>query len=247
MGIEKGNLFQFIMRQVTTMAALTEFPKTPNAVSRNLLDEYYFEDLRNRSKLLSRYQTLLTALTPGFSTLLEDLFYLLYKIEPVLTPVPTSGHAVIKALKGAYTLEKLRGRTAGSTTESYLALKLMVDELLLRLRGTEIPAHLESLSSALEALKETETALRENLENQNNRDRSSSQEDILSPEDAHHLNQLKKPLGLPQDAALSDVAQALAKALKSLSASNEQETGLKEDGASLQKAVKPKISDKNNF
>ena len=228
------------------MAELTALPGRSNAVSRNLLDEYYFEDLRNRSKLLTRYQTLLTALTPGFSTLLEDLFYLLYKIEPVLMPVPTSGHAVIEALQGTYTLEKLRGRTAGSTTESYLALKLMVDELLLRLRGTEIPAHLESLSSALEALRETEMALRESLEDQNSPERPPAQEDILSPKDAHHLNQLKKPLGLPQDAGLSDSARALAKALKSLSAAKEQDTLIKEDGSALPKAVKPKASDTKN-
>ncbi|WP_170829319.1 vWA domain-containing protein [Acidaminobacter hydrogenoformans] len=225
------------------MSGLTQFPSIPKAISSNLLDQYYFDTLREHSKLLTRYQTLLTALTPGFSNLLEDLFYLLYKIEPVLLPVPTSGHAVISALQGSYTLDKLRGRTAGSTTESYLALKLMVDELLLRLRGTEIPAHLESLSSALDALKETEMALKESLEDQKIRQRIQSQEDIINPEDARHLSQLKKPLGLPQDAGLSDIARALAKALKSLAASKEQDTVIKEDGASLSKTVKPKVSD----
>lgn len=213
-------------------------PLIPIAVSRNLLDQYYFENLREQSKLLTRYQSLLTSLTPGFGTLLEDLFYLLYKMEPVLLPQPTPGRAVISALLSTYTLKKLRGRTAANTMESYLALKLMVDELLLHLRGTEIPVHLETLNSALEALKESKNALEDNF------DTNLNPNEAVNPEDAGHLERLKSPLGLPQNASLSDVARALAESLKSLSGSKSPDSLMTEKADDQSRPVQPKVSDK---
>lgn len=220
--------------------APVQIPSIANAVSRNLLDEYYFETLRDQSKLLTRYQALLSALTPGFTTLLEDLFYLLYKIEPVLTPQPTAGRAVISGMLSTVTLKKLRGRTAGNTTESYLALKLMVDELLLHLRGTDIPMHLETLNSALEALIETRTALENNL------DTKLELNDEVKPEDAGHLNRLKSPLGLPENASLSEVAKTLALSLKSLSGKESSDSQMTEKAEDQTKPAAPKPSDKKS-
>lgn len=220
--------------------ALDQAPGVANAISRNLLDEYYFESLRDQSKLLTRYQALLSALTPGFTTLLEDLFYLLYKIEPVLTPQPSAGRAVISGMLSTMTLRKLRGRTAGSTTESYLALKLMVDELLLHLRGTDIPMHLETLNSALEALIETKHALEDNLE------AKLELNVAIKPEDAGHLNHLKSPLGLPENASLSEVARTLAESLKALSAGKSPDSTMTEKTKEQAKPIQPKISDKKS-
>ncbi len=220
--------------------ALSQTPSIANAVSRNLLDEYYFETLRGQSKLLTRYQSLLSALTPGFSTLLEDLFFLLYKIEPVLTPQPTAGRAVISGMLSTLTLKKLRGRTAGNTTESYLALKLMVDELLLYLRGTDIPMHLETLNSALEALIETKHALEDNL------NATLEINEAVKPEDAGHLDRLKSPLGLPQNASLSEVARTLAESLKALSGEKSPDSLMTEKATDQAKPVNPKISDKKS-
>lgn len=230
------------------MSALEESPaqvpaQTPgiaNAISRNLLDVYYFETLRDQSKLLTRYQALLSALTPGFTTLLEDLFYLLYKIEPVLTPQPTAGRAVISGMLSTMTLKKLRGRTAGNTTESYLALKLMVDELLLHLRGTDIPMHLETLNSALEALLETRTALENSLNPKLNLN------EAVKPEDAGHLNRLKSPLGLPENASLSEVARTLAESLKALSGKKSPDPQNSEKAEDQTKTAAPKPSDKKS-
>jgi len=215
-------------------------PGTASAISRNLLDEFYFDTLRNQSKLLTRYQTLLSALTPGFTTLLEDLFYLLYKIEPILTPQPSAGRAVISGMLSTMTLRKLRGRTAGSTTESYLALKLMVDELLLHLRGTDIPMHLETLNSALEALIETRNALENSME------AKLELNEAVKPEDAGHLNRLKSPIGLPENASLSEVAKALAESLKALSGDQSHDALRTEKAKDQAKPVKPKISDKKS-
>lgn len=215
-------------------------PGTASAISRNLLDEFYFDTLRNQSKLLTRYQTLLSALTPGFTTLLEDLFYLLYKIEPILTPQPSAGRAVISGMLSTMTLRKLRGRTAGSTTESYLALKLMVDELLLHLRGTDIPMHLETLNSALEALIETRNALENSME------AKLELNEAVKPEDAGHLNRLKSPIGLPENASLSEVAKALAESLKALSGHKSPDALRTEKAKDQAKPVKPKISDKKS-
>lgn len=215
-------------------------PGTASAISRNLLDEFYFDTLRNQSKLLIRYQTLLSALTPGFTTLLEDLFYLLYKIEPILTPQPSAGRAVISGMLSTMTLRKLRGRTAGSTTESYLALKLMVDELLLHLRGTDIPMHLETLNSALEALIETRNALENSLE------AKLELNEAVKPEDAGHLNRLKSPFGLPENASLSEVAKTLAESLKALSGYKSPDALMTEKANDQAKPVKPKISDKKS-
>jgi uncharacterized protein with von Willebrand factor type A (vWA) domain len=220
--------------------ALAHTPNIANAVSRNLLDEYYFETLRDQSKLLTRYQALLSALTPGFTTLLEDLFYLLYKIEPVLTPQPTPGRAIISGMLSTITLKKLRGRTAGNTTESYLALKLMVDELLLHLRGTDIPMHLETLNSALEALIETRHALEDNL------GAKLELSEAVKPEDAGHLDRLKSPLGLSQNASLSEVARTLAESLKTLSLGKSPDSLMTEKSEDHAKPVKPKISDKKS-
>ncbi|MDK9711026.1 VWA domain-containing protein [Acidaminobacter sp.] len=220
--------------------ALAYTPSIANAVSRNLLDEYYFETLRDQSKLLARYQALLSALTPGFTTLLEDLFYLLYKIEPVLTPQPTAGRAVISGMLSTTTLKKLRGRTAGNTTESYLALKLMVDELLLHLRGTDIPMHLETLNSALEALIETRNALEDNL------GAKLELNEAVKPEDAGHLNRLKSPLGLSQNASLSEVARTLAESLKALSGKKSPDSMMTEKAEDQAKPAAPKPSDRKS-
>lgn len=222
------------------MSVQEQAPGFANAISRNLLDEYYFESLRDQSKLLTRYQALLSALTPGFTTLLEDLFYLLYKIEPVLTPQPTAGRAVISGMLSTMTLRKLRGRTAGNTTESYLALKLMVDELLLHLRGTDIPMHLETLNSALEALIETKHALEDNLE------AKLELNEAIKPEDAGHLNHLKSPLGLPENASLSEVARRLAESLKALSVGKSPDSKMTEKAKDQAKPVQPEISDRKS-
>jgi uncharacterized protein with von Willebrand factor type A (vWA) domain len=209
-----------------------------NAITCNLLDQYYFDELRANSLLLKRYDALLIALTPGFGTLLSDLFYLLYKIEPVLNAKITPGRSVVSALMDTYTLKKLRGRTAANTTESYLALKILLDELLVRLRGTEIPVHLEALSDALESLKEARSALE-----QKSSDEGSAPQTSVSEKDAAHLESLKKKLGFTQDTALGDVARGLSEALRSLAAKETSQTQTPEPVRSeSDQPLKPQVS-----
>lgn len=234
----EDKVFQPHEGQVKTVTLQEPNASPAHAVSANLLDRYFFETLRDQSKLLTRYQALLTSLSPGFATLLEDLFYLLYKIEPVLLDSPTTARAIVGVMTDSYTLKKLRGRTAASAADSYVALKLLVDELLLRLRGTEIPTQLETLTDALEALKASQSAL---FEAQSGLGEAASP---LSPQNAARLNRMKQPLGIPQESTLSDTARALADALRAMNtAQKDLASQSQEVSENATKPIQPKISD----
>lgn len=182
-----------------------------NTVSCNLLDHYFFSELREMSQLLKRYDATLTALTPGFSTLLEDLFFLLYKIEPLILSDPTPARPLLNTLMESYTLKKLRGRTSGNRVESYLALKLLLDELLLKLRGTKIPEQLEHFYEAMAHLQSMKTLIEKDL------DLLPDGVDSYDPSTIEHLASLIRPLGLPELSSLALVAATLSESLRALS------------------------------
>jgi uncharacterized protein YegL len=112
----------------------------------NLLDQDQFSITLEESATLKKLIEQNSRIIPEFQNLAFDMFLVLYKIILRLNPdLPINEHFIlVSAISSTPKTELLRLRTKGSRWESYLAMKLLLDLLINRLRGTTILDQLKS-------------------------------------------------------------------------------------------------------
>ncbi len=162
-------------------------------VRHNQLDRVFFNELADTSQLLKSLQASVIQTAPTCLALLEDLYYLLYKKVLILEqPVPDTLHAMIlEDLARQKGLAKLRSRTAGNRTETHIALWILTQDLLERLRGA---SWLQEATQLLQSLQDTPQGFADDTQEGPSPDRPSWEQDfwkgILSPKASNSLSQL---------------------------------------------------------
>lgn len=121
-------------------------------VRHNLLDSRFYQQLLSDSHLLQGLEASIQQISPGSLFLLQDLYYLLYKkVLFIEQPVPSTLHGmIVKEFSQQSGLMKLRTRTAGSRSETHVALWVLTRDLLERLRGASWVKECTELLSVLE-------------------------------------------------------------------------------------------------
>jgi len=128
-------------------------------VTHNLMDELIFTETLANSNLLRQFIDNGQRLIPEFDVISMDLYLILYKIVIKLNSEDSvSMHdVIIESFASHPRTTILRMRCAGSKGESYLAMKLLLDQLLEKLRGTEflseMEEHIESYNNLLSNTK----------------------------------------------------------------------------------------------
>lgn len=115
----------------------------------NLLDRYFYEELKSSSNILKYYDKILSTIDVHLLGLDEDVFYMLYKHIFNTSENNSLKDIIINELLYSGTLDKIRTRTVGSTFETYLSLKYIMDQLIIRMRGTERITELRKLIEGL--------------------------------------------------------------------------------------------------
>ncbi len=126
-------------------------------VRHNLLDARFYEQLLSESRLLQGLEASIHQISPGSLFLLPDLYYLLYKkVLYIEQPVPSSLHGlIIEEFSQQSGLMKLRTRTAGSRSETHVALWVLTRDLLERLRGASWVKECTELLSVMQDSAQT--------------------------------------------------------------------------------------------
>jgi uncharacterized protein with von Willebrand factor type A (vWA) domain len=122
------------------------------------MDELQYETLIDHSNLLKGIIHQGSQLIPAFDRFLFDVFLLIYKYKISYQALPTllPSELILLALCEHPLLEKIRLRTKGSSSETYLAMKLITDLLLEQLRGSKMLQQLKEGSNLLDAFSITE-------------------------------------------------------------------------------------------
>jgi uncharacterized protein with von Willebrand factor type A (vWA) domain len=116
-------------------------------VDHNALDELRLDELIGSSKLLVQYTNEGQHHFEDFNNLLKDIIFLLYKHAPMIEkPLPMTVHyELLTHLYALKEFSKLRLRTVGSLSNTYLSLKLILDGLFESVRGRHILNDLKKL------------------------------------------------------------------------------------------------------
>jgi hypothetical protein len=114
------------------------------------MDELIFKETLANSNLLRQFIDNGQRLIPEFDAISMDLYLILYKIVIKLNSEDSLSlhHVIIESLATHPRTANLRLRCAGSKGESYLAMKLLLDQLLEKLRGTDF---LDDMEEQIEA------------------------------------------------------------------------------------------------
>lgn len=120
-------------------------------IRHNLLDKSYYDELKAQSVLMQGLEGDILRAAPGCDGLLADFYLLLYKKALILeTPSAPSLRSLVLAETAEQSgLHKLRSRTAGNRAETHVALWLLTQDLLERIRGAR---WLQEAAEALRAL-----------------------------------------------------------------------------------------------
>ena len=136
-----------------------------NVVLCNLLDRDFFQDSYQKSNLLKEYEKLGKRFFPSFQYLMEDLFYLLYKMaltlkeeEEISSEVKPHLIFLRKILFTNHT-KKLRRRTKGNIVHTYHAMNFYILWILKFLENEEISQLFRERSGLLEEIREIEMEL----------------------------------------------------------------------------------------
>lgn len=193
--------------------------RTP-IVRHNLLDASFYSELRRESALLKEMDASITRLAPQCDPLLSDLYYLLYKkILYLETPKqPTLHTLIISELSQQLSVNKLRNRTAGNRSETHVALWVIAQELLERLRGAR---WLNDVSELLTQLADREQSNNFNVSSNTFADTPTADQDfwkgLLTPKSSAVLEKIAQTLsgssGLAEQAeTLDEIADSLERA-----------------------------------
>jgi len=131
-------------------------------IEHNKLDDMFYHDLYQESFILHRYSKQGVLLFDEFDGLMQDSFYLLYKMALRFNPPITMhlNYELLFHLKKSGRIGKLRGRTKGSKTSTYIALKFILDGLLDHARGK---LDLRALQDQIEIINQEYEALSSDL------------------------------------------------------------------------------------
>lgn len=124
-----------------------------NQVDALKIDQIFFE-----SKVLQSLMAGGVHVYPEFQILGQDVFFALYKIYLQTTPEQTNDRhrLLLDPLLESQALTKLRRRSAGSSANSYIALKHVLDFFLEQVRGRDILEQTNQLADdALKAITQT--------------------------------------------------------------------------------------------
>lgn len=128
-------------------------------VTHNLMDELVFRETLANSNLLRQFIENGQRLISEFDAISMDLYLILYKIVIKLNSEDSLSmhHIIVESLASHPRTVNLRMRCAGSKGESYLAMKLLLDQLLEKLRGSnfldEMDEHIEAYNNLLSHTK----------------------------------------------------------------------------------------------
>jgi len=116
-------------------------------IKHNLLDDLRVNDIINESIILKRYLEEGYHHFDNFTDLLKDIYFMLYKhvINTTITTSTSFNYEIIHELLNLNQTAKIRLRTVGSLSNTYLSLKLVLDGLFESLRGKEILEELKEL------------------------------------------------------------------------------------------------------
>ena len=123
-------------------------------IKHNLLDDLRINDIINESNILKRYLEEGYHHFDNFTDLLKDINFMLYKhvINTRITKSTNFNYELIHELLSLNQTAKIRLRTVGSLSNTYLSLKLVLDGLFESLRGKDILEELKELISEHNAL-----------------------------------------------------------------------------------------------
>lgn len=148
------------------------------SVEHNLLDRFFYEEIKSSSNILKYYDQILATIDTDLVGLEEDVFYMLYKHVLNIENCSSLKCIITREIADSSSFNKIRTRTVGSTFETYLCLKYIMDQLIIRIRGTDRIKNLRDLSDSL--LEETTIDLYSNLINQIDENSELSLNDINS-------------------------------------------------------------------
>lgn len=119
------------------------------SVKYNLLDRYFYEEIKSSSNILKYYDQILATIDHDLVGLEEDVFYMLYKHILNIEDCSSLKCIITREMSESSSFNKIRIRTVGSTFETYLCLKYIMDQLIIRIRGTDRIQTLRDLSHSL--------------------------------------------------------------------------------------------------
>ena len=111
-----------------------------SSIIHNDMDVMIFNEIKEESAIIQRYANQLEALFIDAKVLLNGTFLLLFKmiLEFENEFTLSAENVIFIEVSKMLNFEKLRLRTKGSRSNSYIAFKLLLDSLLEKLRGTEL-------------------------------------------------------------------------------------------------------------
>lgn len=118
-----------------------------NLVTHNKLDEIFFNKTIENSIILKEYNSKFFKLNTELEYFLEDLFYVFYKHIVFINKEDTTHCFLLEKILDSIAYKKLNIRTTGSTFETYLVLKYFIDQIFIRLTGTN---HIKDISKYYE-------------------------------------------------------------------------------------------------
>jgi uncharacterized protein with von Willebrand factor type A (vWA) domain len=131
-------------------------------IDHNAFDTIQFSELINSSNLLKRYLIEGTHHLEYFESLLEDIFHIHFKHAIFLNhqTQKTINYEIISSMLKLNQLTRLRKRTVGSLSNTYLTFKLVLDGLFESLRGRPL---IEDIKASLDILKDMDS-LKSNMD-----------------------------------------------------------------------------------
>lgn len=146
---------------------MSQLSSTYTAIDHNYMDKAQFESIMRSSSILKSILSRSVYIFPSIENFAFDAFLLLYK--PVLFLVPPEEnqssilqYGLIQAYFHSPSLNKIRLRTSGSKSNTYLCLKWLLDSLLEKTRGTDW------FSSSMDIVKKNSHESLKSLENKYN-------------------------------------------------------------------------------
>lgn len=134
-------------------------------VRHNLLDERFFRDIIENSNILTEYNLKFYKINDELEHFAEDLYYIFYKHIVTIEKEANIHSFLLEKIVDSIGYKKLTFRTTGSTFETYLVLKYFMDQIFVRLKGTNHMSDISSYFKNDELYSNELTSIKEEIEN----------------------------------------------------------------------------------
>lgn len=195
-------------------------------IRHNLLDTRYYEELLSESSLLKALARSIGDACPDCLFLLPDLYFLLYKKVLFLEqPLPETLHGlIIEQFSQQSGLQKLRTRTAGSRAETHVALWVLTQGLLERIRGASwLRESAELLDALHDSVQSFDSGSPEDLQPDSPDLSQDFWKDLLTPPALTALATLTE--ALKPGSSLAEMVETLEEMAEQAAPSAEAKTG----------------------